>query len=254
MMMSKKKKMKEMNFIIKKLNLTSRSACPSGETHLSVFSSFSAQHISFSLSLSSSSSSSLSFRLNSGKMSSKAWSSRLVKYRSRAFLIAIITTNMIGNSILVCFIDLITHSNTRQKSCTKVKMWTRLIGTFLRHGKSGWYFEGIKIISIRSTNCKPFKLAAPIYKKMPYNTGMGISLSNGTRKTEIPIVMKISNWVTLCSRTPRNFGFSPGAAVSLSRVNELTWLTERTVAATKKGRPRTEHMTIRMATTNKSRW
>ena len=53
---------------------------------------------------------------------------------------------------------------------------------------------------------------------------------------------------------PRNCGFSPGAAVSDSLVSDLTWLMERTVAATNQGRPKMEHSTINSVTINKSKW
>lgn len=60
------------------------------------------------------------------------------------------------------------------------------------------------MIKIRSNNWRPFNEAAPIYKNTPNNTGIGIWLNNGVRKTEHPIVKKIKIWVTRCSRTPRN--------------------------------------------------
>ena len=43
--------------------------------------------------------------------------------------------------------------------------------------------------------------------------GIGMSAKKGPKKTEIPMVKKMRMCVTLCSRMPRNWGFSPGAAV-----------------------------------------
>jgi hypothetical protein len=71
-----------------------------------------------------------------------------------------------------------------------------------------------------------------MYKKTPYRTGIGIWHSKGVSKTEHPIVKKINMCVTRCSLTPKNWGFSPGAAVSDSNFNEFTWLILSTVAAT----------------------
>ena len=53
---------------------------------------------------------------------------------------------------------------------------------------------------------------------------------------------------------PRNCGFSPGAAVSDSLVSDLTWLMDKTVAATNQGSPKTEHTPIKTATMKRSRW
>lgn len=61
-----------------------------------------------------------------------------------------------------------------------------------------------------------------MYRNTPYSTGMGMWDSNGVSSTEHPIMRKISMWVTRCSRTPINCGFSPGAAVSDSFLRELT--------------------------------
>ncbi len=71
---------------------------------------------------------------------------------------------------------------------------------------------------------------------------------------ERPHNTNIDIWVTLCSRTPRNCGLSPGAAVSDTIFNELTWVIASTVAATNHGRPKNEQMTTKIDKTNKSRW
>jgi hypothetical protein len=60
--------------------------------------------------------------------------------------------------------------------------------------------------------------------------------------------------VTRCSRTPKNFAFSPGAAVSDSSLSAITWFIESTVAATNQGKPIIELIPIQSATINKSRW
>lgn len=80
----------------------------------------------------------------------------------------------------------------------------------------------MNIIRIRSNNCKPFNDAAPMYKNTPYSTGIGMWLNNGVKNTEDPIVKNIIMCVARCSRTPKNLGFSPGAAHSDSNFNELT--------------------------------
>ena len=54
--------------------------------------------------------------------------------------------------------------------------------------------------------------------------------------------------------TPRNWGFSPGAAVSVSNLRALTWLMDKTVAATNQGKPKKDFRMIRMASTKRSRW
>lgn len=61
-----------------------------------------------------------------------------------------------------------------------------------------------------------------MYKNTPNSTGIGICFNNGVKNTEHPIIRKINICVTRCSRTPRNCGFSPGAAVSDSNFSELT--------------------------------
>ncbi len=60
--------------------------------------------------------------------------------------------------------------------------------------------------------------------------------------------------MTRCSLTPKNFAFSPGAAVSDSSLSAITWFIESTVAATNHGRPSIELIAIQTATINKSRW
>lgn len=54
----------------------------------------------------------------------------------------------------------------------------------------------------------------------------------GVKYTDKPILRNIKMWVTRCSRTPKNCGFSPGAEHSDSFFSELTWLILSTVAAT----------------------
>ena len=73
-------------------------------------------------------------------------------------------------------------------------------------------------------------------------------------KTDEPIRINIISPVTLCSRMPRNLGCSPGAEHSDSSFRLLTWVMERTVAATNHGRPMMEHTPSMTATINRSRW
>ena len=68
------------------------------------------------------------------------------------------------------------------------------------------------------------------------------------------MVRKIKTCVNLCSRMPRNWGFSPGAEHSDSRVRDLTWLMDKTVAATNQGRPKMEQMMMRTPTMRRSKW
>uniref|UniRef100_A0A6B0UZQ6 Uncharacterized protein n=1 Tax=Ixodes ricinus TaxID=34613 RepID=A0A6B0UZQ6_IXORI len=79
-------------------------------------------------------------------------------------------------------------------------------------------------------------------------------LSTGVKKTERPTRTKIRICVTLCSLTPRTWGFSPGAEDSDSMRSELTWVMASTVAATNQGSPRTEQMAMRTESTRRSRW
>jgi hypothetical protein len=53
---------------------------------------------------------------------------------------------------------------------------------------------------------------------------------------------------------PKNCGFSPGAEHSDSLVKDLTWLMDKTVAATNQGNPKMEQTTIMMSTISKSKW
>ena len=53
---------------------------------------------------------------------------------------------------------------------------------------------------------------------------------------------------------PKNWGFSPGAEDSDSLVKDLTWLMDKTVAATNHGNPMTEQMPIKTATIKRSKW
>lgn len=54
--------------------------------------------------------------------------------------------------------------------------------------------------------------------------------------------------------TPRNWGCSPGALVSVSILRLSMWAMEMTVAATYQGSPMKEHTAMRMPTQNRSRW
>lgn len=51
-----------------------------------------------------------------------------------------------------------------------------------------------------------------------------------------------------------NVDFSPGAEQLDAYFKELTWVIDKTVAATNQGRPKMEQMAIKIAKTNKSRW
>jgi len=51
---------------------------------------------------------------------------------------------------------------------------------------------------------------------------MGIIPKNFVRKTDRPIKRNTTKPVTRCSRTPKNFAFSPGAAVSDSSLSAIT--------------------------------
>lgn len=124
------------------------------------------------------------------------------------------------------------QSIRRQANWMIVKICTRFNGTCLKNMWSGWYLTGMNMINMRSNNCNPFNDAAPIYKNTPKSTGIGMWLNNGVKNTDTPIVRKIKMCVTRCSRTPKNCGFSPGAAHSDSNFNEFTWLILSTVAAT----------------------
>lgn len=73
-------------------------------------------------------------------------------------------------------------------------------------------------------------------------------------KTEEPIRVKIMRPVNRCSLIPRNFGCSPGAEHSDSSFRLLTWVMERTVAATNQGKPIKEHTPSMSPTMNRSRW
>ena len=60
--------------------------------------------------------------------------------------------------------------------------------------------------------------------------------------------------VTLCSRIPKNRGFSPGAVDSVSIFKESTWPKHRTVAATHHGNPKTDDTPIMTPTISISKW
>lgn len=105
-----------------------------------------------------------------------------------------------------------------------------------------------------SLTCDPFKDDVPMYKKTPKRMGIGICLRYCVKNTDTPTRTKINMWVTRCSRTPKNCGFSPGAAHSDSIRRELTWVMDSTVAATNQGRPNREHKQIKSATIVRSKW
>ena len=106
----------------------------------------------------------------------------------------------------------------------------------------------------RRLTCDPFREEVPIYRNTPKRTGIGILWSIGVKSTDSPTNVKMHIWVTRCSRTPRNCGFSPGAELSDSILSELTWVIERTVAATNQGNPINEQIAIRIESTNRSKW
>ena len=62
----------------------------------------------------------------------------------------------------------------------------------------------------------PLRDMTPMKRKTPYRTGMGRRARMGVMNTDNPVRIAISRLVTLCSRIPRNLGFSPGIFVSLS--------------------------------------
>lgn len=121
-----------------------------------------------------------------------------------------------------------------------------------------------------------FRVFLPNKKRI--HTGIGMFDNSGVRNTEHPIVKNIKICVTRCSRTPRNRGFSPGAAHSDSNFSEFTWFILKTVAATNlyrmiatetkvssmklfdmlarayHGSPNVVQICMRMANTNKSKW
>lgn len=72
--------------------------------------------------------------------------------------------------------------------------------------------------------------------------------------TELPMRVKIIRPVKRCSLIPRNLGCSPGAEHSDSSFRLLTWVMERTVAATNHGRPITEQMPSITPTMKRSKW
>ena len=73
-------------------------------------------------------------------------------------------------------------------------------------------------------------------------------------KTELPMRAKIMRPVKRCSLIPRNLGCSPGAEHSDSSLRLLTWVMERTVAATNHGSPIREHTPSITPTMKRSRW
>lgn len=65
---------------------------------------------------------------------------------------------------------------------------------------------------------------------------------------------KMTRPVNLCSLMPRKRGCSPGAELSDSSFRLLTWLMDRTVAATNHGNPMMEHTANITPTISRSRW
>ncbi len=72
--------------------------------------------------------------------------------------------------------------------------------------------------------------------------------------TDEPMSRKMTRPVSLCSLIPRNRGCSPGAELSDSSFRLLTWLIDRTVAATNQGNPIREHTASIAPTTRRSKW
>lgn len=60
--------------------------------------------------------------------------------------------------------------------------------------------------------------------------------------------------LTFTYLTPRNWGCSPGALVSVSILRLSMWAMEMTVAATYQGSPMKEQRAMRVPTQNRSRW
>lgn len=81
-----------------------------------------------------------------------------------------------------------------------------------------------------------------------------LTFSTDVMKTEQPMRVKIIRPVKRCSLMPRNLGCSPGAEHSDSSFRLLTWVMERTVAATNQGKPIREHTPSITPTMNRSRW
>lgn len=80
-----------------------------------------------------------------------------------------------------------------------------------------------------------------------------LTFSTDVMKTEQPMRVKIMRPVKRCSLMPRNLGCSPGAEHSDSSFRLLTWVMERTVAATNQGKPIREHTPSITPTMNRSR-
>lgn len=83
---------------------------------------------------------------------------------------------------------------------------------------------------------------------------LSFTFNTEVMNTDSPIRTKIINPVTRCSRIPKNFGCSPGAEHSDSTFRLLTWLIDRTVAATNHGKPMREHIPSITPTMSRSRW
>ena len=82
---------------------------------------------------------------------------------------------------------------------------------------------------------------------------MGMSARMGVISTLNPVRIAIIRDVSLCSLTPRNWGFSPGMDVELSLMRDWMWLIDGMVLAINQGRPNTEEMTTIIASTSRSR-
>ena len=81
------------------------------------------------------------------------------------------------------------------------------------------------------------------------------------RKTPVPTPQTDPNSgsggpqaLTFTYLTPRNWGCSPGALVSVSILRLSMWAMEMTVAATYQGSPMKEQRAMRVPTQNRSRW
>ena len=161
---------------------------------------------------------------------------------------------IIGKRIEISLISLTTHKPIKDVNWIKVNKFTLDNGTLRKYVKSGWYFFGISNKHSRSNICNPFNEATPMNRKSPKSTGIGIIDNIGAMKTDNPMKIKTTMCVTLCSRIPKNLGFSPGAEAEEYIVRDFTWLMAGTVEASHQGKANMEQMTIIKATISKSRW
>ena len=159
-----------------------------------------------------------------------------------------------GKRMLILLFDFMMNNMAKQEIWINVNKWTLIVRTCRRNIKSGWCFSGMKINVSLCMNWMPFNDEMPMYKKTPYKTGIGILFNTLDWNTELPMSMNTTRQVSRCSITPRNLGFSPGAADSDSFLRLITWFKDKTVAATNHGMPNREFIPIVMATMSKSKW